>query len=70
MNNSQAFCCLAVYSRLLDDQEIKDMAERERLPQNGLAAFWEFRGEPDREGNYVDQVKGMMMHLKMVRVWE
>lgn len=46
------------------------MAEQEIVPQSGLAAFWEFNGEPDRDGNFVDRIAGMLMHLKRVRVWE
>lgn len=70
LTRSREFRSLAVYSRLLTDKEVKDMVGRENGSQTGLVAVWEFDGEPDQEGNYVDRVAGMLMHVKWVRVWE
>ena len=66
----RAYSDFMVWDRMLTREEIREFSTGGSAPDSGLRASWPLRDPPDRNGNFIDEVGGALLHLKRVRAWE
>ncbi len=55
---------IAIWRRLLCDEEIERLARGAEPPPDHLVGYWHFEDAPNAELNFVDRIEGHLLHIK------
>jgi|GEM_PF-1085771 len=70
LTHARTYGDFRIWDRKLTQDEIREFSRDGRAPASGLRAFWPLQNSPDRNGNFIDEIGGAMLHLKRVAAWE